>query len=53
MDAEQYIDQAKLLLADVERRILRHQAECLMSNSQAKKVTKIRADIKRFLGVIK
>lgn len=53
MDTEQLLDQAKVLLADVERRILRHQAECLMSNSQSKKVTKIRADIKRYLGQIK
>lgn len=41
------------LLRDVERGILRHQAESPMSRQQSYRVTKIRAKIKRALGIIK
>ncbi len=43
----------KALLVDVERRILKHQACVPMSRRDSSLVTKIRADIKRGLGVIK
>lgn len=43
----------KDLLRDTERRILKHQAECPMSRQQSYRVTKIRTNIKRALGVIK
>lgn len=44
---------AKDLLRDVERRILKHQATVPMSRRETAIVSKIRADIKRHLGVIK
>lgn len=44
---------AKDLLRDVERRILKHQATVPMSRRESCLVAKIRADIKRHLGVIK
>lgn len=53
LEASEKIAKLEGLLRDIERRILKHQAECLMSNRQAAHVTKIRADIKRALGVIK
>lgn len=41
------------LLRDTERSILKHQAECPMSRQQSYRTTKIRAKIKRALGIIK
>lgn len=53
MEAEQRVRQLEELLRDVERRILKHQACVPMSRRESGLVTKIRADIKRALGVIK